>query len=258
MEDDLVEHRTHEASFVAQCTNHSANSMCSNLNSPEVPPSQQTQMTSSDTAANNKKQAHLTEEMVISQEIDNTPDSNQPDAQDAPSWWQMACQFSCLVCKTALCADEKEFKTICKERDEEQFVVKLCCSDTSTNKRFPGKINEQYISCPDCNSDMVRLPYCGQFQPDMRIEHNIFDCVNCSKYLVACTCSAINRLPPKSMSWRGKKFNCGQNTIHCNCGRITYQDLKSKCNCPCGFDFVDHFCIIFFTVYVLCHSKFEC
>ena len=26
--DDLVEHRTREASFGAQCTNHSANSMC--------------------------------------------------------------------------------------------------------------------------------------------------------------------------------------------------------------------------------------
>ena len=29
--DDLVEHRTREASFGAQCTNHSANSMCSIL-----------------------------------------------------------------------------------------------------------------------------------------------------------------------------------------------------------------------------------
>ena len=28
MEDDLVEHRTNEISSVAQCTNHSANSMC--------------------------------------------------------------------------------------------------------------------------------------------------------------------------------------------------------------------------------------
>ena len=28
--DDLVEHRTSEASFGAQCTNHSASSMCSN------------------------------------------------------------------------------------------------------------------------------------------------------------------------------------------------------------------------------------
>ena len=29
--DDLVEHRTHEACFGAQCTNHSANSMCYDL-----------------------------------------------------------------------------------------------------------------------------------------------------------------------------------------------------------------------------------
>ena len=30
MEDDLVEHRTRETSFAAQCTNHSANSKCKN------------------------------------------------------------------------------------------------------------------------------------------------------------------------------------------------------------------------------------
>ena len=32
-DDDLVEHRTREASFGAQCTNHSANSMCSSRTS---------------------------------------------------------------------------------------------------------------------------------------------------------------------------------------------------------------------------------
>ena len=40
--DDLVEHRTCEASFVAQCTNHSANSMCSlpvNTKHPVILPS---------------------------------------------------------------------------------------------------------------------------------------------------------------------------------------------------------------------------
>ena len=65
---------------------------------------------------------------------------------------------------------------------------------TNLNSKIGGEMmhpNEQHISCQDRHSDMVRFSCCGQFQPHMRIEHNILDCINCSKYSVACTCSNI-------------------------------------------------------------------
>ena len=184
-----------------------------------------------------------------------------------PNWWQMACQFQCFSCKAAICTDEKEFKITCEDCGEEQFVVKPCCSDPSTNKRFSVKLNEQYISCPDCNSDMVRLPCCGQFQPDMRIEHNIFDCVDCSKYSVACTCSNINCLSSKSMSWRCKKKLIVHSTrFIAIAAELHIKILKVHISVHVALSLnmiwnlvlarFDYYCFIFIIIYVLCYSNF--
>ena len=117
----------------------------SNLKITDVLPSKQPQMTSNnlnDIEDNNNKQSHSAEEMVTQQENDTLPDLNQPEAQNVPNWWQMACQFQCFSCIAAICTDEKEFKITCEDYGEEQFVVKPCCSDPSTNKRFSVKLNE--------------------------------------------------------------------------------------------------------------------
>ena len=100
----------------------------SNLKTTDVLPSKQIQMASNnlnDTEDNNNKQSHSAEEMVTQQENNTLPDLNQPKAQDVPNWWQMACQFQCFSCKAAICTDEKEFKTTCKDCGEEQLVANL-------------------------------------------------------------------------------------------------------------------------------------
>ena len=101
---------------------------------------------------------------------------------------------------------------------------------------FSVNINAQHVSCSECNLDMIRLPSCRQFQPSLQL-HNVYDCVTCSKYSVACTSNCINCLPFKGFSWKCQNFNCAQFTIHCNWGRLTYQDLKTKYKCPCGYEF---------------------
>ena len=133
--------------------------------------------------------------------------------------------------------DEKTAKTTCKECGEEHYVTRRCCSEPTSNKRFPVNIYKQHTVCSDCSSDMVRLPCCRQLRPSLKLDNSIYDCVNCSKYSVECTCTNINCLLPKGSSWKCKNFTCGQVTVHCGGGRLTYQDLKSKYNCICGYEF---------------------
>ena len=157
--------------------------------------------------------------------------------ESSQNWWQMTIQFPCITCQTEMWVDEKTVKTTCKECGEEQYVARPCCSEPTSNKRFPVNINEQHTVCSDCNSDMVRLPCCKQFRPSLKLGNNTYGCVNCSKYSVACTCTNINCLPPKGSSWKCKNFTRGQFTVRCDCGRLTYQDLKSKYNGICGYEF---------------------
>ena len=42
---------------------------------------------------------------------------------------------------------------------------------------------------------------------------------------------------PKDLAGNAKILLCGQFTVHCDCGRLTYQDPKSKYNCICGNEF---------------------
>ena len=198
---------------------------------------------------NNVPQTHSLEEIISTFEttVTTTTQNNNDSSTEMCSQikssqnrWQITTQFSCITCQTEIWVDEKTVRTTCKEFGEEQYVARPCCSEPTSNKRFPVNINEQHTVCSDYNSDMVRLPCCRQFRTSLKLDNeinNIYDSVNCSKYSVACTCTNINCLPPKGSSWKCKKFTCGQFTVYCDCGRLTYQDLKSKYNCICGYEF---------------------
>ena len=172
--------------------------------------------------------------------METTPilnNSNPSSQENSVNWWQLTRQLQCINCKSDIWTDKKKFHPSCIECGEEQFVARPCCVETTSCKRFSVNINEQHVSCSDCNSDMIRLPCCRQFQPSLQLDNNIYDCVTCSKYSVACTSNCINCLPPKGFSWKCQNFNCAQFTVHCNYGRLTYQDLKTKYKCPCGYEF---------------------
>ena len=34
-----------------------------------------------------------------------------------------------------------------------------------------------------------------------------------------------------------QKFECPAFIVHCNCGRVTFQDLKSPFRCLCGYEY---------------------
>ena len=84
---------------------------------------------------------------------------------------------------------------------------------------------------------MMRMPCCEKFQPKVKLDNNIFECVKCSKYAISCVCNAINNLPTKAISWKCKNFECPAFIVHCNCGRVTFQDLKSSYRCLCGYEY---------------------
>ena len=81
------------------------------------------------------------------------------------------------------------------------------------------------------------MPCCEKFQPKMKLDNNIFECVQCSKYAISCVCNAINNLPTKAISWKCKNFECPAFIVHCNCGRVTFQDLKSLYRCLCSYEY---------------------
>ena len=115
------------------------------------------------------------------------------------NWWDMDCQISCLSCHSK--NDEKisNNKLKCRECEEQQYVAKPCCLDITSRERFSVKFNKCYADCFICHSDMIRLPCCDQFQPKMQVSENIWDCVQCSKYSVTCSCKQVSLLPSKSM-----------------------------------------------------------
>ena len=149
----------------------------------------------------------------------------------------MACQVACCKCDLDNTVQETDSKMTCSDCAEEQFVARPCCVATSSSERFTVPVSEPFIQCARCHVEMVRLPCCEQYQPKMQLTKNIFDCIQCSKYSIACTCRNISAMPPKTMSLKCKKFNCSNFIVHCNCGRITLQELKSPYRCSCGFEY---------------------
>ena len=51
------------------------------------------------------------------------------------------------------------------------------------------------------------MPCCEKFQPKVKLDNNIFECAQCSKYAISCVCNAINNLPTKAISWKCKNFD---------------------------------------------------
>ena len=153
------------------------------------------------------------------------------------NWWQMSSQVLCLTCTSENVVADTATKFVCKNCDEKQYVARLCCIDSSSNERFAVKYLERYAKFISCHSEMIRLPCCEQFLPKMQLDNNIFDCVQCSRYSISCVCKNVSWLPPKTMSWKCKNFMGSQFTVHCNCGRVTFQNLKSPYHCPCGYEY---------------------
>ena len=87
---------------------------------------------------------------------------------------------------------------------------------------------------------MVRLPCCKQLQPKLTKEKYLYDCVQCSKYSLRCACGVINTLPPNSMNWRCLTPSCFDHIVHCECGKISSEEIKEriyKCNCGVEFEY---------------------
>ena len=152
---------------------------------------------------------------VCDENLSNTMLQSQD--QNSQDWWQI-CQYS-------------------KECDEEQYVVQPCCSDKCSVERFAVRYRDNYVDCALRKSEMMRMPCCEKFQPKVKLDNNIFECVKCSKYAISCVCNAINNLPTKAISWKCKNFEFPAFIVHCNCGRVTFQDLKSPYRCHCGFEY---------------------
>jgi len=139
----------------------------------------------------------------------------------------MSSQVVCIACQSENPVSESSLKFTCYECGQDQAIAVPCCVKATSTERFAVNLNELHTSCSLCHSDMTKL------------ENNIYDCVKCSKYSILCVCKVINKLPPKPMSRKCSNFQCCHFTVHCDCGRITYQDLKSSdpYKCPCGYEF---------------------
>ena len=146
----------------------------------------------------------------------------------------MSCRVLCLTCRSENVVADTATKFVCKKCGKKPYVARLCCSGSSSNERFAVKYLERYAECTSCDSKMIRLPCCEQFLSKMQLDNNIFDCVQCSRYSISCVGKHINCMPMKTMSWKCKNCMCLQLNVHCNCGRVTFQDLKSPYHCPCG------------------------
>ena len=144
----------------------------------------------------------------------------------------------CLhLCSTQVLTEETSVKTTFGECAEEQYVVRPCCDKQDSNQRFSVKMDERYTECCVCRSGMIGIPCCNLFQPMQQLDNNLFACLKCSKYSMVCVCQNVNKLPPKKMNFKCTNFNCSHFTAHCDCGRITYQKLKSLYSIPCGYEF---------------------
>ena len=168
--------------------------------------------------------------------------NNQTDSQiQSPTlsqdWWQALCQIAGISCFTQVLTVETSVETTCGECGEEQNVVGPCCAKQDLKQHFFVKVNKCYTECCVCKSDMMQIPFCDLFQPIQQLDNNLFKCLKCAKYSIVCECQNVNKLPPKTTNLECTTFNCSYFTVHCDCGRITYQELKSPCQCPCRFEF---------------------
>ena len=173
---------------------------------------------------------------------DEPKGNSQNDSQIQSStlsqdWWQATCQIACISCNVQVLTKETSNETTCGECGEEQYMVRPCCDKQDSSQRFSVKMYERYTECCVYKSDMMRLSRCNLFQPIQQLDNNLFECLKCAKYSTVCVCQNINKLPPKTMNFKCTNSNCSHFTVHCNCGRITYQESKSLYQCPCRYEF---------------------
>ena len=69
--------------------------------------------------------------------------------------WIMACQISCLSCRSENLVKITDIELACSECGEQQCAAKPCCSDITSRERFSVKINERNADCSDCHSEMI-------------------------------------------------------------------------------------------------------
>ena len=156
---------------------------------------------------------------------------NQNDSQIqsltlSHDWWKVSCQIACISCNAQVLTEETWVET-CDECGEEQFVVRPCGDKQDSNQRFAVKMNEHYTECCVCKSDMTRISCCNLFQPIQQLNNNLFEYIKSAKYTIACVSQDVNKLLPKTMNFKCTNFNCSHFTLHCNCDRITSQELKN-------------------------------
>ena len=105
----------------------------------------------------------------------------QSQDQNFQDWGQI-CRHTCLSCKAENIIEQSAVKTCCKKCDEEQYVAQPCCSDKYRIERFALKYRDNYIDCALRKSEMMRMHCSEKFQPKMKLDNSIFECVQCSKY----------------------------------------------------------------------------
>ena len=71
----------------------------------------------------------------------------------------------------------------------------------------------------------------------MKLDHSIFECVQCSKYANFCVRNATNSLSIKTVSWKWQNFERHTFIVHYNCDIVTFQDLKFPYRFHCGYEY---------------------
>ena len=66
-----------------------------------------------------------------------------------------------------------------------------CCSDKCSVERFAVRYRDNNADCALCKPEMMKMPCCEKFHPKMKLDNNIFEFVQCSKYAISCVFNAI-------------------------------------------------------------------
>nr|CAB3265821.1 gag-like protein [Phallusia mammillata] len=142
----------------------------------------------------------------------------------------------CPECHTEsfLAPDSTHF--FCYKCKNDFSIVKACC-DEETSILVP--IKEKTINCPKCQSLMRWMPCCQQFQPEFTTEGNLFECIQCERYSIACVCKTINPVPHLTMSKECSNYLCKCKLIHCSCGKKSAECIEPSkpYRCSCGFEY---------------------
>nr|CAB3237043.1 gag-like protein [Phallusia mammillata] len=150
------------------------------------------------------------------------------------------CDFTILVacpqCNTGSLIDPDSTLFFCCKCKEEYKVVKACCDE---GELFLITIRQTEAKCPKCRAQMKIMPCCDELQPEFRLETNLYECIQCKRYAIACTCDTINPLPKIAMSKECSNPACKKKLIHCSCGKKSSEEVEPSrpYNCNCGLEY---------------------